>query len=50
MRCFWLDIEQHHLGIDSLRLPREVAGAWKRRLRTKTTTVIRDDKLVEVES
>lgn len=36
VRCFWFDIEQHHLGIDSLRLPREVAGAWKRRLRTKT--------------
>ena len=38
VRCFWFDLEQHHPGIDSLRLPREVAGAWKRRLRTKTTT------------
>ena len=38
VRCFWFDLERHHPGIDSLRLPREVAGAWKRRLRTKTTT------------
>jgi hypothetical protein len=39
-RCFWLDLEQHHPGIDSLRLPREVATTWKRRLQTrgKTTT------------
>jgi integrase len=50
VRCFWFDLEQHHPGIDSLRLPREVAGAWKRRLRTKTTTVIRDGERVEVES
>ncbi|WP_204801033.1 hypothetical protein [Mycobacterium riyadhense] len=50
VRCFWFDVEQHHLGIDSLRLPREVAGAWKRRLRTKTTTMIRDGERVEVES
>ena len=50
VRCFWFDLEQHHPGIDSLCLPREVAGAWKRRLRTKTTTVIRDDERVEVES
>jgi hypothetical protein len=50
VRCFWYDLEQHHRGIDSLRLPREVAGAWKRRLRTKTTTVTRGDERVEVES
>jgi len=50
VRCFWFDLEQHHPGIDSLRLPREVAGAWKRRLRTKTTTVIRDGERVKVES
>ena len=35
--CFWADLERHHPGIDSLRPAREVAGAWKRRLRTKTT-------------
>ena len=50
VRCFWFDLEKHHPGIDSLRLPREVAGAWKRRLRTKTTTVIRDGERIEVES
>ncbi|WP_232490792.1 site-specific integrase [Mycobacterium dioxanotrophicus] len=50
VRCFWSDLEQYHPDIDSLRLPREVAGAWKRRLRTKTTTVIRDGERVEVES
>jgi hypothetical protein len=50
VRCFWFDIEQHHPGINSLQLPREVAGAWKRRLRTKTTIVIRHGERVEVES
>jgi hypothetical protein len=50
VRHFWFDLEQHHPGIDSLRLPREVAGAWKRRLRSKTTLVIRDGQRVEVES
>jgi hypothetical protein len=32
---FWADLEQHHPGIDSLHLPREVAAAWKQRQRTK---------------
>jgi integrase len=50
VRCFWFDLEQHHSGIDSLRLPREVAGAWKRRLRIKTTVVVRDGQRVTVES
>ena len=35
---FWADLEQHHPGIDSLHLPREVAEAWKQRLRTKPKT------------
>lgn len=35
---FWADLERHHPGIDSLRLPTEVADAWKQRLRTVTTT------------
>jgi integrase len=50
VRCFWFDLEQHNPGIDSLKLPREVAGAWKRRLATKTTTLIRDGQRIEVES
>ncbi len=33
-RCFWADLEQHHPGIDSLRLSPEMAAAWKQRLRT----------------
>ena len=36
---FWQDLERHHPGIDSLRLPRDVADAWKQRLQTKTTMV-----------
>jgi integrase len=37
VRCFWADLEQHHPGISSLSLPREVAAAWKQRLQTKAT-------------
>jgi site-specific recombinase XerD len=29
---FWADLERHHPGIDSLRLPAPVAEAWKQRL------------------
>ncbi|MGA3221502.1 MAG: site-specific integrase [Acidimicrobiales bacterium] len=36
-RCFWVDIEAHQPGIDTLALPRGVASAWKQRLRTRTT-------------
>jgi integrase len=36
---FWADIEHHHPGIDTLRLPIEVADGWKQRLQTKTKTV-----------
>lgn len=35
VRCFWVDLEAHHPGIDNLRLSPETASAWKRRLRTK---------------
>jgi hypothetical protein len=38
-RCFWLDLEQHHPGIESLRLPTDVAAAWKQRLRTRNKTI-----------
>jgi hypothetical protein len=33
------DLAIHHPGIDSLRLPDEVATAWKQRLRTKPKTI-----------
>lgn len=36
---FWADLEQRHPGIDSLRLPRDVAEAWKQRQRTKPRIV-----------
>ena len=50
-RCFWADLEQHHPGIDSLRLSPEMAAAWKRRLRTRAKTVTSGGKktVVEVE-
>ena len=35
VKCFWVDIEQHHRGIDTLNLSREVANSWKLRLRTR---------------
>ena len=41
-RCFWLDLERHHPGIGSLRLPRDVASAWKQRLQTRTKTATTD--------
>ena len=31
-RLFWADLERHHPGIDSLRLPPNVAAAWKERV------------------
>ncbi|WP_327047113.1 site-specific integrase [Microbispora sp. NBC_01189] len=31
---FWADIEAHHPGIDTLRLPDDVLDAWKQRLTT----------------
>jgi site-specific recombinase XerD len=37
-KCFWLDLERHHPGIDTLRLPADVAIAWKQRLRTRNMT------------
>jgi hypothetical protein len=37
---FWAEIETLAPGIDSLRLPPEIAQQWKENLRTKTRTVI----------
>jgi Phage integrase family len=39
---FWKDLERHHPGIDSLRLPAQVAEAWKQRLRSRQKTVVAD--------
>ena len=32
------DLEAHHPGIDSLKLPRDVAAAWKQRVLTRPRT------------
>ncbi len=36
-RLFWRDLEAHHPGIDSLRLPADAATGWKQRITTKIT-------------
>jgi hypothetical protein len=38
-KLFWADLEAHHPGIDSLKLPRDVTAAWKQRVMTRTRTV-----------
>jgi hypothetical protein len=35
-KLFWADLEAHHPGIDSLKLPHDVAAAWKQRVMTRT--------------
>ncbi|MGW0476215.1 hypothetical protein [Streptomyces coeruleorubidus] len=42
-RSFWADLEAHHPGIDSLRLPQDVAAQWKQLARTKTERRRRSD-------
>ena len=37
-KLFWADLEAHHPGITSLKLPRDVAAAWKQRVMTRTMT------------
>ncbi|MGH7732109.1 MAG: site-specific integrase, partial [Gemmatimonadales bacterium] len=37
-KLFWADLEAHHPGIATLKLPRDVAGAWKQRVMTRTRT------------
>jgi len=42
-KLFWADLEANHPGIASLKLPREVAAAWKRRVMTRATTTAASD-------
>jgi len=42
-KLFWADLEAHHPGIDSLKLPRDVAAAWKQRVMTKAKTTATPD-------
>jgi Phage integrase family len=46
-KLFWADLEAHHPGIDSLKLPRDLAAAWKQRAmtRTRTTTTPAGDQV-----
>lgn len=44
---FWADLEHHHPGIDSLRLPKDVSDAWKARIAVKTTRRHRPDGTVQ---
>jgi hypothetical protein len=46
-KLFWRDLELHHPGIDSLRLPSDVAAAWKQRISMKTTTALENGEIVE---
>jgi integrase len=48
-RLFWRDLEINHPGIDSLRLPADVATGWKERITTKITrSADRDGRISEV--
>ena len=42
-KLFWADLERHHPGISSLRLPQDVARAWKQRLQVKTRRAMTGD-------
>jgi hypothetical protein len=37
-KLFWVNIEAHHPEIGSLKLPRNVAAAWRQRVMTRTVT------------
>ena len=48
-RLFWRDLEIHHPGIDSLRLPADIATGWKERITTKITrSADRDGRITQV--
>jgi len=42
-KLFWADLEAHHPGISSLKLPRDAAAAWKQRVMTRTKTTASSD-------
>ena len=47
-KLFWADLEAHHPGISSLKLPRDAAAAWKQRVMTRTkTTAAADGRAVQ---
>jgi hypothetical protein len=42
-KLFWADLESHNPGIDAIKLPRDVAAAWKQRVMTRTRTTSTGD-------
>jgi integrase len=50
-KLFWKDLENHHPGIDSLRLAPDVAAAWKQRVAMKKTRIKTPcGEIVEIET
>ncbi|MBF6302981.1 site-specific integrase [Nocardia amamiensis] len=50
-KLFWKDLEDHHPGIDSLRLHPDVAAAWKQRVAMKKVrTKDADGDVIETET
>ncbi|MYX57551.1 hypothetical protein GTZ89_18140 [Streptomyces sp. SID8382] len=50
-KLFWKDLEDHHPGIDSLRLTPGVAAAWKQRIALKTfRNKTADGEIVETQT
>jgi hypothetical protein len=43
VRLFWVDLERHHPGIDSLQLTPEVTAAWRQRLSLRSKNVTGPD-------
>lgn len=43
VRLFWVDLEQHHPGIDSLQLIPEVASAWRQRISVRPKNITGPD-------
>ncbi len=46
-KLFWADLEFHHPGLDSMKLPRDVAAAWKQRVMTRTRTSTTPDGVTQ---
>ena len=46
-KLFWADLEAHHPGIESLKLPRDVAAAWKQRVMSRAKPAAADDRGVQ---
>ena len=42
-KLFWADLEAHNPGIESLKLPRDIAAAWKQRVMTRTRPTVTSD-------